>query len=178
MAVMRCPTRSNRCSTSSSPSRAAVVNGRYDVLAYNRTYSALMGPFDDLPLEDRNLLLLMFTDPEVRARMVDWEQAASFLVATFRAGMAKHLGEPAWKCFLTRMLELPEFAEVWERHEVRPIQRMTKRIFSPSVGLLRMETTSLWLAESVGIRMVTYTPTDDETRARLDHLYAEVRPAS
>jgi hypothetical protein len=52
---------------------------------------------------------------------------------------------------------------------------MPKRIFSPSVGLLHMETTSLWLAESVGIRMVTYTPTDEQTRARLDQLYAEVR---
>ena len=157
------------------PFPAAVFNGRYDVLAYNRTYSALMGGFDDMPVEDRNLLRLMFTDPEVRSRMVDWEQAASFLVAAFRSGMAKHLGEPAWKCFLNRMLELPEFAEVWERHEIRAIQRMPKRIFSPSVGLLHMETTSLWLAESVGIRMVTYTPTDDETRARLDELLAEVR---
>jgi hypothetical protein len=51
---------------------------------------------------------------------------------------------------------------------------MPKRIFSPSVGLLHMESTSLWLAESVGIRMVTYTPTDEQTRARLDQLYASV----
>ena len=157
------------------PYPALVVNGRYDVLAFNRTYAALMAPMAELPPEDRNVLRLMFTNPEVRSRMVDWELAAGFLVATFRASMAKHLGEPAWKCFLSRMLELPEFAEVWERHEIRPIQRMSKRIFSPSVGLLHMETTSLWLAESVGIRMVTYTPTDDETRARLDDLYAEVR---
>jgi hypothetical protein len=156
------------------PFPGAVVNGRYDVLAYNRTYNALMGPFEKLPAEDRNVLRLMFTDPEVRGRMVDWEQAAGFLVATFRASMAKHLGEPAWKCFLAWMLELPEFAEVWERHEIRPIQRMPKRIFSPSVGLLHMESTSLWLAESVGIRMVTYTPTDEQTRARLDQLYASV----
>ena len=157
------------------PFPAAVVNGRYDVLAYNRTYEVLMGPLDELPAEDRNLLRLIFTNPAVRARMVDWEQAAGVLVASFRAAMAKHVGEPAWKCFLAQMLELPEFAEVWERHEVRPIQRMTKRMFSPSVGLLQMESTSLWLAESVGVRMVTYTPADDETRARLDELYAQVR---
>jgi transcriptional regulator with XRE-family HTH domain len=156
------------------PYPAAVVNGRYDILAYNRTYQALMGPFDDLPADDRNLLRLMFTDPVVRSRMVDWEQAVGFLVASFRAAMAKHVGEPAWKCFLAQMLEIPEFAEVWERHEVRPIQRMSKRIFSPSVGLLHMESTSLWLAESVGVRMVTYTPTDDETRARLNTLYAQI----
>ena len=58
------------------PYPAAVVNGRYDVLAYNRTYEALMGPFDQLSADDRNVLWIMFTDPEVRARMVDWDQAA------------------------------------------------------------------------------------------------------
>jgi transcriptional regulator with XRE-family HTH domain len=157
------------------PFPAAVVNGRYDILAYNRTYQAIIGPLDDLPAEDRNMLRLMFTDPDVRSRMVDWEQSVGFLVASFRAAMAKHVGEPAWKCFLAQMLERPEFAEVWERHEVRPIQRMSKRMFSPSVGLLQMVTTSLWLAESVGVRMVTYTPADDETRARLDELYAQIR---
>jgi transcriptional regulator with XRE-family HTH domain len=157
------------------PFPAAVVNGRYDILAYNRTYQAIIGPLDDLPAEDRNVLRLMFTDPDVRSRMVDWEQSVGFLVASFRAAMAKHVGEPAWKCFLAQMLEHSEFAEVWERHEVRPIQRMSKRMFSPSVGLLQMVTTSLWLAESVGVRMVTYTPADDDTRARLDELYAQIR---
>src|SRR3954466_12564615 len=71
------------------PYPAAVVNGRYDILAYNRTYQALIGPLDELPTEDRNMLWLMFTDPEVRSRMVNWEQAAGFLVATFRSAMAK-----------------------------------------------------------------------------------------
>jgi transcriptional regulator with XRE-family HTH domain len=157
------------------PFPAAVLNGRYDVLAYNRTYNALMGPLDDLPADERNMLRRIFTNADVRSRMVDWEQGAAFLVASFRAAMAKHVGEPAWKCFLAQMLELPEFAELWERHEVRPIERMNKRMFAPSVGLLHMESTSLWLAESVGIRMVTYTPLDDQTRVRLDELYAQSR---
>jgi transcriptional regulator with XRE-family HTH domain len=160
------------------PFPAVVVNGRYDILAYNRTYQAVIGSLDDLPVERRNMLRLMFTDPEVQSRMVDRDRAGAFLVASFRASMAKHVGEPAWKCFLADMLEVPEFAKEWERHEVRPIQRMSKRIFSPSVGLLHMESTSLWLAESVGVRMVTYVPTDDETRARLDRLYAELAPTS
>jgi MmyB-like transcription regulator ligand binding domain len=153
-----------------------VVNGRFDLLAYNRTYQAVVGRnLDDLADEDRNSLWLLFTDPDVRATVIDWERAVGFMVASFRAAMAKHLGEPAWKCFLARMLELPAFAEIWERHEIRPIQRMSKRMFSPSVGLLQMESTSLWLAESVGVRMVTYTPTDDETRARLEQLHASTR---
>lgn len=52
---------------------------------------------------------------------------------------------------------------------------MTKRLPAPSVGLLHLETTSLWVAESVGVRLVTYTPLDDVTRGRLDALYASGR---
>ncbi|MGZ4614220.1 MAG: helix-turn-helix transcriptional regulator [Actinomycetes bacterium] len=155
------------------PFPAAVVNGRYDLLAYNRTYQAVTGDLDSLPPGDRNALWRLFTDPQVRATVVDWEEAAQQMVASFRAAMAKHLGEPAWKCFLSRMLTASaEFAQIWERHEVRPIQRMTKRMFSPAVGLLQLESTSLWVAESVGVRLITYTPIDDETRGRLETLYA------
>jgi transcriptional regulator with XRE-family HTH domain len=154
------------------PYPASVVNGRYDLLAYNRTYHALTGgDLDSRPPEDRNVLWRAFTHPDARAGMVDWDEAVPRMVASFRAEMAKHMGEPAWKCFLKRMLEASsEFAEIWERHEVAPMQRVRKRLLHPTVGLLQMESTSLWVAESVGIRLVTYTPLDDETRTRLHEL--------
>ena len=157
-----------------NPYPATVVNGRYDLLAYNRTYLALSGgELDDLEPDDRNVLWRAFTDPRTRASMIDWDEAVPRMVASFRAAMAKHMGEPAWKCFLSRMLAAsPEFGQIWERHEVAPLQRMTKRMLAPSVGLLHLESTSLWLAESVGVRLVTYTPLDDESRRRLETLAA------
>jgi transcriptional regulator with XRE-family HTH domain len=158
------------------PYPASVVNGRYDLLAYNRTYQAVVGELDSLEPGDRNLIWRFFTDPATRALMLDWEEAAPRLVASFRAAMAKNMGDPAWKCFLSRMLNAsPEFGEIWERHEVAPMQRTTKRMLAPDVGVLQLETTSLWLAESVGLRLVTYTPLDDETRERLELLYARSR---
>lgn len=159
------------------PYPASVVNGRYDVLAYNRTYQALLGvDLDSMAPDERNSLWRLFTDPRARARMLDWDEAGPRMVASFRAAMAKHLGEPAWKCFLARMLNAsPEFAEIWERHEVAPLQRMTKRMITPEVGLVQLESTSLWVAESVGVRMVTYTPLDDLSRERLEALYAGTR---
>jgi hypothetical protein len=109
--------------------------------------------------------------------MLDWDTTVPRMVASFRAAMAKHMGEPAWKCFLSRMLAAsPEFGEIWERHEVAPMQRITKRMLAPSVGVLHLESTSLWLAESVGIRLVTYTPLDDDSRRRLEQLHAAAEP--
>lgn len=157
------------------PFPASVVNGRYDLLAYNRTYNALVGGgLDELEPDQRNSLWRLFNDPTSRRVVVDWEEAAQRLVAAFRASMAKHMGEPAWKCFLRRMLDSSaDFAEIWERHEVRPMQIMSKRMFSPRGELLEMESTSLWVAESVGVRLVTYVPSNDTTRRRLEALYAD-----
>jgi transcriptional regulator with XRE-family HTH domain len=154
------------------PYPAAVVNGRYDVLAYNRTYNAVVGGLDELEPGERNALWRIFTDPVSQARWLNWQESAERMVASFRASMARHTGEPAWKCFLARMLDAsPQFAEIWQRHEVRPLQQMTKRLFSPHGDLLELETSSLWIAESVGVRLVTYLPSNDETRGRLQALY-------
>jgi transcriptional regulator with XRE-family HTH domain len=160
------------------PYPALVVNGRYDLLAYNSTYQAVTGVrLDELEPDDRNILWRAFTVPAVRATMLDWDVTVPRMVASFRAAMAKHMGEPAWKCFLSRMLTAsPEFGEIWDRHEVAPLQRITKRMLAPSVGVLHLESNSLWLAESVGLRMVTYTPLDDDTRRRLEQLHATAEP--
>lgn len=158
------------------PYPAAVVNSRYDLLAYNVTYQAVIGDLDSLPVADRNSLWLMFTNPRTRESILDWEVAAPRMVASLRAAMAEHVAEPAWKCFVGRMINAsPEFAEIWDRHEVRPIERMSKRMISPNGELLQLETTSLWLSPEIGTRLVTYTPADELTGQRLEQLYADAR---
>ena len=96
------------------PLPAAVQNQRFDVLAYNAVYGRLLDDMDVLPLEDRNTLWLMFTHPEWRRGLVEWEQTAHRLVAQYRLAMADHVGEPAWRALIARLSEAsPEFVRVW-----------------------------------------------------------------
>jgi hypothetical protein len=54
-----------------------------------------------------------------RAAMVDWADTTRRMVAEYRAAMAGHVAEPAWKCLVTRLAEAsPEFVEIWDRHEM------------------------------------------------------------
>jgi transcription regulator MmyB-like protein/helix-turn-helix protein len=153
------------------PYPACVRNARYDVLAYNPTYSHLFGDLDKLPFEDRNALWLCFTNPSWRAAMIDWEDATRQMVAELRAAMAEHVAEPAWKCLISRLSTAShEFAELWERHDVAAPENRTKRFMHADVGLLRLDYTNLWLGQRLGTRMVTYTPADPETEARLHEL--------
>ncbi len=154
------------------PFPACVQNSRYDILAYNRTYGQLICDLDGLPQEDRNCMLLAFTNAAWSAGVVNRDEVVRSMAAKFRASMAEHLAEPAWKTLLKRLQDAsPEFRELWARHEV---VRATKRtwIFRQSqVGLLRMQYTALWTGPNSGPRLLTYTPVDEESRERLDRLH-------
>jgi transcriptional regulator with XRE-family HTH domain len=153
------------------PFPACVQNGKYDILAYNRTYGRLIADLDALPVEERNVMWLLFTEPAWRKAVVDWDDATSRMTANLRSLYADHVSEPAWKSFVARLRAAsPEFADLWARHEVRGIENKTKRYRNPHVGLLRMDVTNLWLAPRSGARLMVYTPADAETARKLERL--------
>src|SRR5258708_7569745 len=99
------------------PFPACIRNARYDLLAFNQAYENLLGPLKDVPFEERNSLWRMFTNPRCRTSMLDWEEGTRRMVAEYRAAMADHMAEPAWKCLVSRLVKAsPEFAELWDRH--------------------------------------------------------------
>ena len=154
------------------PFPAAVVNARLDLLAYNRVYASFFPDLETIPIEDRNLLWLAFTHPQWRAAIVDWDDIAPRMVAEYRAAMAEHLDEPAWKTLVARLHRAsPEFTAVWERHDVQGVESRTKRALHPDVGLLSLDYTNLWVGQQVGIRIIAFTPADDRTRRRLERLH-------
>ncbi|MFC6597987.1 helix-turn-helix transcriptional regulator [Kitasatospora paranensis] len=157
--------------TQLEPMPAAVLNNRYDVLAYNRAYTWIVGDLDRLPFEDRNLMWLAFTESTFQRSLVDIDEAQPSLVARFRAAMADHGAEPAWKTLVVRLRKAsPAFEAAWQQHEVAGLGNGLKRFLLPEVGLLRFEYTNLWLGPRPSHRLVAYTPQDDATRRALDGL--------
>jgi transcriptional regulator with XRE-family HTH domain len=153
------------------PYPACVMNGKYDLLAYNATYAYLISDIDALPREERNCIWLCFTDPAWRKALLDWEDGAARMAANLRWLMADHVAEPSWKSLVARLRRAsPEFAELWERHEVRSIENKTKRIRNPLVGLLQVDFTTTWLSPRPGNRLYVYTPADEMTERRLHDL--------
>ncbi|MER6082263.1 helix-turn-helix transcriptional regulator [Streptomyces sp. NPDC001833] len=161
------------------PLPACVQNSRYDILAYNRTYARLLCDLDAVPPEDRNCMILVYTHPEWQRSIVHLEETRRLMAAKLRASMAGHLGEPAWKMLVKRLTaESPEFRANWERYEVVGIRTRTKQFVNQHVGFLSLDHTDLWLKPETGARMVTYVPTDEESRERLAQLYDLARAVS
>ncbi len=161
--------------TQLEPFPASVVNAKYDLLAYNRTYARLIDNIDALPQEDRNCMWLCFTDPAWRKALIDWEDGAKRMVANLRWLMADHVAEPSWKSLVKRLRSASaEFAELWERHEVRSIENKTKLVRNPLVGTLRFDVMNTWLSPRPGTRLHVYTPADATTRRRLHELAEKI----
>nr|WP_229898522.1 helix-turn-helix transcriptional regulator [Streptomyces finlayi] len=165
------------------PIPACVQNSRYDILAYNRSYARLLCDLDALAREDRNSMLLAFTNDQWRASMDDLPRVTRAMAAKFRASMAGHLAEPAWKALLNRLrTESAEFCELWDRHEVVEHTSHTKFLRNSEVGLLHVEHVNLWLSPgngpTSGPRLVSYPPVDAQTRERLERLHALAGDAS
>jgi hypothetical protein len=155
------------------PFPACVQNSKYDLLAYNRTYGLLLCDLDEVPVQDRNCIILSYTHPVWRSSIVHLETTQRLMAARFRASMAGHLAEPGWKTMLKRLrTESSEFREVWDRHEVVGPATRRKEFRNQYVGRLTVDHSDLWLTPGTGPRLLTYVPADDESRERLEKLHA------
>jgi transcriptional regulator with XRE-family HTH domain len=155
---------------------AAVVNGCYDILAFNPSYAALIGDIAALPFDQRNVLWLLFTSDRMRRVCVDWEHASRRMVAQFRASHADHMSEPAWRSLVKRLQDAsPTFREYWDEHNVAATVNAVKQFRHPELGLLRFKSTNMWLTQRVGNRLLVYTPADSATESVYPRL-AQVQP--
>ena len=107
---------------------AYVLGRRLDVLAWNHAACELVTDFSRLDESERNILLIMMTNPDARALFgSSWADEARRVVAAFRSQYDLNDGEPA---FVDLVEELnrrsPTFATWWGRHEVRPPTTGTK----------------------------------------------------
>jgi len=146
-----------------SLSHPAYITGRrWDVLAWNDAAIDVFTDFARIEQEDRNIMLYMFTAPEMKALFGDaWADEARRMLALFRTTYDIWAGDPAFEQLLERLRQgCPEFEEWWERHDVGSGAGVQKLIHHPSKGPLRFETVSFQANDDPSLRLAIYTPLD------------------
>lgn len=137
---------------------ALVVNDRTEVLAWNRLAAALVCDFAAYPVEQRNFLWLHFCDHRSRERFdpADWERTGRNHVADIRALAARRPDDQELAALVARLRAAsPEFAQLWERHDVEVHRSDRKRIHHPLVGTLDLECEIVFTAD-LDQRLVTH----------------------
>ena len=148
------------------------IGRRGDVLAWNRAAEVVYGDYGRLEGDERNSLHLVFADPHHRRMLVDWEAVARASLAMFRADYAHYAGDADFERLVTRLTRLsPEFAQWWPQREVARPMAGQKRIDHATAGRMVFEYTSLGVGDPPDMKLIVFTPLDDEdTPQKLEKL--------
>ncbi|WP_165422940.1 helix-turn-helix transcriptional regulator [Ktedonosporobacter rubrisoli] len=142
-----------------SPHPAFIMNTRWDIVGWNRAAALVFIDFDTLSAWERNFVWIMFTRAEQRDLFLHWEYWARETLALFRASIGRDIGEP-W--FIGRrdhlMQASPEFCQWWEAHEVSEAHMGHKELMHPQIGLLKLQSTALLVADDPNLKLCVYTP--------------------
>jgi transcriptional regulator with XRE-family HTH domain len=154
-----------------APNAACVYDAHFDYLAWNEPYRRLRHDPASLPDGRRNLLWMMFTDPENRARMTTWDRAARALLSQFRAAAGRHPGDPRFAELVAALTEAsPHFRDWWAQYPVRYFRPAKIRISHPQAGRITLELFQLRLEDDPGLLMVVQVPADPRSRDRVTAL--------
>jgi transcriptional regulator with XRE-family HTH domain len=135
------------------PQTAAIVtSAAFEVLAWNDLAAALMEDFAGLAPEDRNLARRAFlASAPPGTALYGISDAAEFrhhVVMELRATLARYPTDPAVTGLVDELRAAsPDFARLWQRHDVQAAPVLTKTFHHPVVGKVTVDCDSLALTD-------------------------------
>ncbi|HEY4849786.1 MAG TPA: helix-turn-helix transcriptional regulator [Streptosporangiaceae bacterium] len=137
---------------------AYVVDAKYDVLAWNTLATHFIGDLSGFAESDRNMIRWIFRLPATAGPWTDAE-AVRFTrstIADLRAAYARYPADQGIQGLVTELLATsPQFAAMWEAHEVESRRPLIKRVDHPLTGPLEFECQVLHIPHA-GQRLITY----------------------
>jgi transcriptional regulator with XRE-family HTH domain len=154
-----------------APNPAAVITTWWDVLAYNRSYSALLGNLDVIPVAERNIMVLAFTHVLKEDLLENWALSADQLVGQLRSKLARSPEDPRGHSLLDELKETGEpFVGIWDSYVVKRFEASRVAFRLAGFDRLEFDFIKLWTADDESQQLVTYIPVTGETKASLTKL--------
>jgi transcriptional regulator with XRE-family HTH domain len=158
-------------------SPALIKTATWDVVAWNAAAAALLTDYAKLPLEQRNILRLMFGNPRVRAAQDDWLAVARFVVGAFRADTARAGAETA-ELVEELSRTSPEFAALWRDNQVAGHGEGVKRLHHPELGMIELEFSVFAVDGRPDLSLMVYNPATPEAAERIASFIASQAKAA
>lgn len=125
-----------------------VISAAFEVLAWNDLAAALMEDFAELTPRDRNLARRAFVGPAPLYAVSDAAEFRHHVVMALRATVARYPADPDVTGLVDELREAsPDFARLWERHDVQAAPTLTKTFRHPVVGEITVDCDSLALTD-------------------------------
>ena len=137
---------------------AYVTGQRWDLLAWNPAAADIFGDFARLPIQDRNILIFMLTDPAARRLFgTGWAKEARRVVSLFRAAHDLWAGDDAFTEIVERVAAgCPEFHAWWDPHDIGAPVSGNKLLHHPVRGPLQFEYTTFQANDDPRLKLTIY----------------------
>jgi transcriptional regulator with XRE-family HTH domain len=157
-------------------SPAFIRSATWDIIAWNKAAAAVLTDYSQLPEGQRNVLRMMFRDARVRAAQTNWHSVARYVVASFRADVARAGASRNVQSLVDELCATsPEFAAMWRDNDVLKAHGDGKKtLHHPVAGLLSMEFSGFAVDGRPDLSMVIYNPATNEDA---DKIRALLKPA-
>lgn len=151
---------------------ATIRTSTWDIVAWNRAATLVLHDYSKMPPAERNVLRAMFLAPRMRDAQTDWLAAARYVVAAFRADVARSGAAEQVQALIDELTRLsPEFRMIWAENEVGgSYTGAFKSIRHPNAGILKLEYTAFIVEGRPDLEMVVYNPATDEDVERVREL--------
>ncbi len=157
-------------------SPAIIRTATWDVIAWNKAAAAVLTDYGALAAGQRNVLRMMFRDSRVRAAQANWQGVARYVVASFRADVARAGAASDVRSLVDELCATsPEFAAMWRDNDVQAHGDGLKVLHHPVAGKLSLEFSGFAVDGRPDLTMVIYNPA---TTADADKIRALLASAS
>ncbi|MDI2132364.1 helix-turn-helix transcriptional regulator [Yinghuangia seranimata] len=139
---------------------AQIISDLGDLLAQNALAQALFGGVCTVSEHGRNITWRWFTDPAVRSAypVDEWDHYSRVHVADLRSAVARRSYDGPSTHLVRRLRDAsPEFAGLWELHEVGVRRRSRMSVLHPVVGRVDLDLERL-LTPSEDQALMIFTP--------------------
>ncbi len=155
-----------------------ISDRRYHILGWNQAAAHVFLDFQQVPVEQRNMIRLLFTRKELQRLAVNWEHFVSGFLAIFRAYYGQYVEDQWYDQFLEEMRGLhPDFHRLWEESRVSSAPEVLIQFRHAKAGKMLFHLTSLQIQGNADLRCSIYTPVPDSpTDAKLRKLMEQSVP--
>ena len=155
-------------------SPALIKTATWDIVAWNPAAAVVLTDYSKVPPGQRNILRMLFGNPDIKAKQHDWDGLARFVVGAFRADAARAGAVSEVAQLVEELCRLsPEFEGLWRDNDVHAHGEGVKRLAHPVLGQIELEYSAFAVDGRPDLGMIVYNPVSSEVADRIRGLVAE-----
>ena len=149
-----------------------ISDRRCGIVGWNEAAAHVFLNFSQLPIEERNMIRLLFVRKEFQRLAVNWEQFVGGYLSIFRAYYGQYVEDRWYNDFIGELKTLhPDFNELWEQSQVSSAPDVLLEFRHAKAGKMLFHLTSLQVHGTADLRCSIYTPAgDSNTESKLKQL--------